>query len=173
MAKCLNKQPCLVCGKLLIHRGTRSRYESSSYMGQIVLGLCPKAFFWGDIDGVVWRREIGLLRFIEHKSPEQSLPQHGEYGHIDGQRELLELLADMIEHCKQCPSAELHDGYGHLIRLHAKSGSDLVEGDPHEGNQLGDCKITNLRTGEIWIPETEEEALCWVAETWEPHLRRE
>jgi hypothetical protein len=152
--RCPNVQRCEVCDKLLIHKGSRSRYESSSYFGQIVKNICPDSFTWIDIDGAVWRRSIRLLRFIEHKSPGQRLDPNS------GQRELLELLADVIEHLKSCPTAQQQ------FALHPKSGVFLIEGDPHEGNQLGDSKVTNLYRGyegAPWAPASEEDALCWVA----------
>lgn len=150
--RCPNVQRCTECDRLLIHKGSRSPYESSSYFGQIVHNLCPKSFTAIDIDLAIYRRSIRLLRFIEHKSP----GQHRK----DAQRELLELLADVIDHLKSCPQAQRQ------FRLHADSGSFLIEGDPHEGNQLGDSKITNLSkgyNGPPLAPATEEDALCWVA----------
>jgi hypothetical protein len=152
--RCPNIQRCTECGRLLIHKGTRSRYESSSYFGQIVFNLCPKSFTLIDVDAAIWRRSIRLLRFLEHKSPGQHRDPN------DPQRELLELLADVIEHLKSCPDAQQR------FALHPKSGTFLIEGDPHEGNQLGDSKITNLYRGYEggpWTPATEEDALCWVA----------
>lgn len=152
--RCPNIQRCTECDRLLIHKGSRSRHESSSYFGQIVHNECPDNFTAVDIDLAIYRRSIRLLRFIEHKSPGQRLDRNS------GQRELLELLADMIEHLKSCPQAQRQ------FRLHADSGSFLIEGDPHEGNQLGDSKITNLfkgYAGPPLAPATEEDALCWVA----------
>ncbi len=143
---------CPVCYRIVIHRGKRSHHESASYLGQIVHGLLPRQpapFWWGDVDGALWRRSLRLLRDIEHKPPGQR-PD-------GGQDEFLKLRARMTEHLKTCPAARQEFG------LHPKSGVFLIQGDPHEGNQLGPCTIENIHTGEIWTPKSEEDALCWIA----------
>lgn len=148
MSHCPPIQRCKVCDELLIHRGKRSMYESASYLGQIVFNLLPHEFTWIDIDGALYRRSIRLLRFFEHKSPGQHRKQ--------AQRELLELLSRMIEHIKNCPDAK-----GHFF-LHERSGAYLIEGDPHEGNQLGPSTITRLYDGKSQLVEDELEILCWI-----------
>lgn len=149
MIRCPNVQRCINCDKLLIHKGSRSAHESASYLGQIVHNLLPRVFTWVDIDGALYRRSIRLLRIFEHKSPGQ---------HRKGaQRELLELLSRMIEHIKNCPDSKQE------FRLHDYSGVYLIEGDPHEGNQLGKSTITRLHDGKVRLIEDEHEMLCWLA----------
>jgi len=149
MSRCPNVQRCTVCAKLLIHKGSRSHYESASYIGQIVYNLLPHVFTWIDIDGALYRRSNRLLRFFEHKSPGQ---------HRKGaQRELLELLSRLIEHIKNCEEAQ------RVFGLHEFSGVYLIEGDPHEGNQLGPSKITRLSDGKTLDMEDELKMLCWLA----------
>lgn len=147
--RCPNVQRCPVCNELLIHRGKRSMHESASYMGQIVHGLLPHTFTWNDVDGLMFRRLLRLLRFYEHKSPGQTLrfPQ----------REVLTLLGDIMAHVVTCPGA------AHL-QLHPESGVFLLEGDPHEGNELGPLTVTDMHSRETQYFEDEEEALVWVGQ---------
>lgn len=147
--RCPPIQRCACCGELLIHRGKRSVHESASYLGQIVYGLLPRVFTWNDIDGNLYRREIRLLRLFEHKSPGQRMKH--------GQRELLTLWARILEHMKSCPIAVEE------FQFHPQSGVYLMEGDPHEGNQLGPCTVTRLADGKRRVFPVEEEALCWIA----------
>lgn len=149
MARCPNKQRCSVCAQLLIHKGSRSYHESSSYFGQIIYNLLPHEFTWIDIDGALYRRSIRLLRIFEHKSPGQ---------HRKGaQQELLELLAKIVEHIKNCPDAQ------QKFRLHELSGAYLIEGDPHEGNQLGPSIVTRLSDGKSQDFKDELKMLTWIA----------
>jgi hypothetical protein len=133
----------------MIHKGSRQAHESASYLGQIVHNLMPRLFTWCDIDGALFRRSTGLLRFFEHKSPGQKR----EYP----QREILKLLARVIEHLKTCPAARGE------FALHEHSGVYLIEGDPHEGNQLGPSTITRLSDMEHITIEDELKMLCWIA----------
>ncbi len=156
--RCVNPD----CWQLLIHRGKRSQHESSSYFGQIVHNICDKQMAAIDIDLCIWRRSKRLLRFIEHKSPGQRLDRGS------GQREVLELLAGIIEHLKTCPSAV------DAFRLRADSGVFRVDGDPHEANWLGPATIINLLPGSVDDPlqfEDEIDTLCWVGLP-EQHQRR-
>lgn len=149
MSRCPNVQRCSECSRLLIHKGSRSAHESASYLGQIVHNLMPQVFTWNDIDGAMYRRSIRLLRLFEHKSPGQ---------HRKGaQQELLELMSRIVEHVKSCPTARQDFG------LHQQSGVYLIEGDPHEGNQLGPSKVTRFHDGAVKEFEDEEELLCWLA----------
>jgi hypothetical protein len=147
--RCPNQQRCTSCQRLLIHKGSRSIYESASYFGQIVHNLLPPEFTFCDIDGALYRRSIRLLRFFEHKSA----GQHRKAP----QQELLSLLARVVEHLKGCPRAREEFG------LHERSGVFLIEGDPHEGNQLGPSQITRLCDGKVCRVEDELEMLCWIA----------
>jgi hypothetical protein len=157
--RCPNVQRCKVCDKLLIHKGSRQRHESSSYFGQIIHNLLPAKFSFVDIDAALYRRSVRLLRFFEHKSP----GQHHKYAQL----ELLQLLARTIEHIKRCPEARKEFG------LHPQSGVYLVEGDPHEGNRLGDCEVIRLCDGRLqrfdeasflyWVALLEGEDLAYIA----------
>ena len=148
--RCPNVQRCVVCDRLLIHKGCRSMFESSSYLGQIVSNLLPRNFTWIDIDGALYRRSIQLLRFFEHKSP----GQHRK----EAQLRLLELLAKIIAHLKVCAVAQRE------FRLHPASDCFLIEGDPHEGNQLGPSVVTRLSDGMTHTFEEELKLLCWLAQ---------
>jgi hypothetical protein len=149
-ARCPPIQRCTCCGELLIHRGKRSAHESASYLGQIVHNLLPqKRFTFNDVDGNLYRRELRLLRLFEHKSPGQRVKY--------GQSELLGLWAQIIEHIKACPAAV------ERFALHPQSGVYLIQGDPHEGNQLGECLVTRLADGAQKRYSAEEDALCWIA----------
>jgi hypothetical protein len=151
--RCPPVQRCAVCNELLIHRGKRSPHESASYLGQIVHNLLPqKRFTFNDVDGNLFRRELRLLRMFEHKSP----GQRAKYG----QSELLKLFklwAEILEHIKVCPAAV------ERFALHQQSGVYLIQGDPHEGNQLGESLITRLSDGMQKRFTSEENALCWIA----------
>lgn len=149
MSRCPTKQRCLNCAEYLIHLGSRNINESASELGQIVHDILPHEFTWIDIDGALYRRSIRLLRLFEHKSP----GQHRK----PAQRELLELLSQILEHINNCPDAQ------QKFRLHERSGVYLIEGDPHEGDQLGSSKITRLHDGKIKLMEDEAEMLCWLA----------
>lgn len=149
MNRCPNVQRCSVCANLLIHKGSRMAHESASYLGQIVHNLLPNEFTWIDIDGALYRRSNRLLRFFEHKSP----GQHRKWA----QQELLKLTAQIIEHIKNCPDTQRQ------FRLHEFSGVYLIEGDPHEGNQLGPSKITRLHDGKTQSMDDELNTLCWLA----------
>lgn len=127
----------------MLHRGVRSQHESSSHFGQIVHNIMPVQFTFIDVDAAIYRERIGLLRIIEHKSP-------GQHQH-ERQRQLLEHLALVIE-----------DARPHFD-MHADSGVFLVEGDPHQGNQMGPATVTDYLTGQRTQYDSEEDLLCWVA----------
>lgn len=148
MTRCPNIQRCINCDQLLIHEGSRQSHESASLFGQIIHNLLPRVFTFCDIDGALYRRSIRLLRLFEHKAP----GQHRKHA----QQEILELLSRIIEHIKNCEGAKQE------FNLHTKSGVFLIEGDPHEGNQLGSSKIINLLDGKTREIEDELKMLCWI-----------
>ena len=124
-------------------------HESASFLGQIVHNLLPKELTFNDVDGNLFRREVRLLRMFEGKSPGQRMKY--------GQREILTLWARILEHIKTCPAAVEE------FRLHPQSGVYLIEGDPHEGNQLGPCTVTRLSDGKRRVFTREVDVLCWMA----------
>ncbi len=184
---CPNIWWCPSCYRIVIHRGKRSRHESASYLGQNVHGALPKPddwkrdreltkFAWNDVDGVVWRREIGLLRFVEDKP---------SIGHLEGgQREVMWLLDHVVDHLKRCPDFALSRILrGTPERLHPDSGAWLMQGDPHEGNRLGAYRVTNVGSivdaptrlpsaGRSFTEEEELDALCWIPLIDDDHTRQ-
>lgn len=64
---------CPDCGDKLIHQRARTTKESSSALGQHIHDSYPKVFDWMDIDGVIYKKSMRLMRIVEHKEPGKSL----------------------------------------------------------------------------------------------------
>ena len=157
MSRCHKSQHCTECDQLLIHQGSRLGHESASELGQLVHDILPPEFTWIDIDGALYRRSISLLRLFEHKSQGQ---------HRKGpQRELLVLLARIMEHAKICDDASRE------FRLHERSGVFLIESNQSEEDQLGPSRITRLYDGETFDVKDEFKMLCWLALFKEQYVR--
>jgi hypothetical protein len=102
---------CPDCDEELIHRDHRHFYESASALGQIIHRM-KRTFTYGDMDGVTYKRSLRLLRFLEHKQPDQS----AKYA----QNEVHDLLDEIIAHYVDCVTAR--------FRLHPYSGMYVMRG---------------------------------------------
>jgi hypothetical protein len=108
-------QFCSKCDELLIHLLHRQGFESASGLGQIIHRDMPRTFACGDVDLYLRKGSLNLLRFIEHKQPNQKVG--------DAQREFLSLLAALIEHCRE------------RFKLHEQSGVFVIRGAIEAGRK--------------------------------------
>ncbi len=65
---CEHCMTCPACGDKLIHQSNRGSTESSSEYGQHIFDSYQKNFFWMDVDGIIYKRNTGIMRIIEHKT---------------------------------------------------------------------------------------------------------
>ena len=140
---------CPDCDEELIHRDHRHGNESSSALGQIVHRM-KRTFTYGDIDGYTLKRSRRMLRFVEHKQPDQPAKS--------AQSEVLAVLDTVIG-----DYVDRHPG-----NLHPESGVYIMRGaiEPatagrRETRLAGPQRITNNRVGEI-IVNNELELFRWL-----------
>lgn len=152
-------QFCPKCGALLIHLLHRQGFESASGFGQVVWREGPVFIACGDLDLYVHVKTLRLLRIIEHKQLGQKLS--------DGQREVLFLLAALIEHGRD------------VLKLHKDSGVYLIQGAV-EADTRRICfdgaqniwQMKNLDFSKIASCRDAEQVFRWLEATPEPGPRR-
>lgn len=138
---CGGRHYCPTCDEELIHRDHRQSWESASALGQIIHRM-KRTFTFGDIDGYTLKRTHRLLRFIEHKQPDQALKF--------AQGEALAVLDRVIAHYVACQPGDLNPQSGVYVM---RGPIDAATTGRRETRLAGPQVVTNARLGEAVLAD--------------------